>query len=102
MAYWDSVRLTYSRFSSKLMRGLPMAIVFTLPILISIVGVELFSPDWFTKISNKAMSSTWPILISLIIIIFFFAVARMHFKWEMNEQAYQELKKKSSSTESKI
>jgi hypothetical protein len=95
VTYWESVRIEQSKMSSKLVRGLPVAVLFTLPILISVVAVELFSPDWFTKISNKAIGSTWPILISLVLIIIFFSFVRMHFKWEMNDQLYGELKQKS-------
>jgi uncharacterized protein YacL len=94
IAHWETVRVEYSTLQSKMLRGLPAAILFTLPILFSIVGVQLLSPDWFTKLSQKAMSSTLPIIISIIVIIFFFSIARMHFKWEMNEQLFKEIKNK--------
>ena len=94
IAHWETVRVEYSTLRSKMIRGLPAAILFTLPILVSIVLVQWLSPDWFTKLSQKAMSSTWPIIISLIVIVFFFSIARMHFKWEMNEQLFNEIKNK--------
>ena len=94
IAHWETVRVEYSSMKSKLLRGLPAAILFTLPILFSIVAVQWLSPDWFTKLSQKAIGATWPIIISLIVIIFFFSLARMHFKWEMNEQLFKELKNK--------
>ena len=95
--HWEVVREEYSTLKSKIVRGLPMSLLFSLPILFSVVGVELLSPDWFTKLSQSAMSATWPILFSVILIIFFFSIARMHFKWEMNEQLYQELKQKKQN-----
>lgn len=72
MNHWESVREEFGTIKSKIVRGLPMSLLFSLPILFSIVGVELLSPDWFTKLSQSAMSATWPILISVILIIFFF------------------------------
>lgn len=92
--YWEAVRIQRSKFSSKFSSGLPMAVLFTLPIIFSIVLVYLFSPEWYTKISQKANGSFFAIIISLFLIIIFFSFARMHFKWEMNEQLYLELKSK--------
>jgi hypothetical protein len=89
--HWQSVREEYSTTKSKFIRGLPMAMLFSFPIIISIMLVYMFSPEWYTKISNSATGASWMILIAVLLIIFFFAFARMHFKWEMNEQLYQEL-----------
>ena len=90
--HWEEVRVEYSKLSSKLLRGLPMALLFSLPVVILIAVVYFFSPDWYSKISKTTGSSMDAILIALIFIILFFSVARMHFKWEMNEQLYNELK----------
>ena len=43
--YWESVRVEYSNWKSKIIRGLPMAIVFTLPVLFSVSAVYFFSPE---------------------------------------------------------
>ena len=75
-----------------------MAILFTLPIIFSLAAVYFFSPDWYTKISQKANGAITSIMISVLLIILFFSIARMHFKWEMNEQLYNELKSKSKNT----
>jgi hypothetical protein len=96
ITHWESVREEHTRFSSKLLRGLPMAILFTLPIVLFMAMVYFLSPDWYTKISQIAGSSSTAILLALFLIVLFFSVARMHFKWEMNEQIYEELKKKSN------
>ncbi|MFT3907802.1 MAG: hypothetical protein QM737_00120 [Ferruginibacter sp.] len=84
---------------SKLSRGLPMACLFGLPIIFSIALVYFLSPEWYTKISQAAAGSTGMILISVIIFILFFSYFRMHFKWEMNEQLYQELKSRQDRAE---
>lgn len=95
---WSKVRIEYSRFSSKLLRGLPFAFLFGLPIIFSIVIIYFLSPEWYTKISQEAMSSSVVIFIAVFIFILFFSFTRMHFKWEMNEQLYQELKNKLAET----
>jgi hypothetical protein len=98
--HWKDVREMHSSFSSKLKRGLPMAIIFSSTILVSVLLVYALSPDWFTKISQKAKGAFLPILIAIIGSIFFFAYVRMHFLWEQNEEAYQALKQKEKHLQS--
>ncbi len=94
LVYWEQHRDEHSGFISKLLRGLPMAMLFGIPILLFVVVVYLFFPEWYTKIS-MAISGTVPIIIiAVFIAIIFYAFTRMHFKWEMNEQLYMELKQK--------
>lgn len=69
-----------------------MAMLFGLPILLLLAVVYLFFPEWYTKISKTTAGTFDIILIAVFIAILFFSYFRMHFKWEMNEQAYQELK----------
>jgi len=93
---WELVREKESRFASKLGRGIPMACIFGLPLLFSVALVYFLSPEWYTKISQAAAGSSGPILLAVFIFIIFFSYFRMHFKWEMNEQLYQELKTRQS------
>jgi len=95
MEYWEAVRDRESRFLNKLTGGMPMAMIFSLPIILSLALVYFIFPEWFTKISQKAMSVSYSIIIAVFISSLFFAFFRMQFKWEMNEQLYQELKKKN-------
>lgn len=92
--YWEANRLPQSTFLSKLSRGLPMAIIFGAPIICSVIAVYFFFPDWYTKISDTTPGTFITAVIAVIIAILFFSYFRMHFKWEMNEQAYLELKYK--------
>ncbi len=94
MLYWEAHREDHSRFVSKLLRGLPMAIMFGLPIILFILSVYLWFPDWYTKISATTSGSFMTIVVAVLICIIFFSYFRMHFKWEMNEQLYLELKQK--------
>src|SRR4051812_15655689 len=92
MRHWEIVRERESRFMSKLGRGLPMAMLFGFPIILSLTAVYILSPEWYTKISQAAAGSVGTLMVAVIIIILFFSYFRMHFKWEMNEQLYTELK----------
>ncbi len=97
--YWETNRQAHSGFSSKLVRGLPMAFMFSVPILLLVVSVYLYFPEWYTKISNRLSGSFLTIVIAVMICIVFFSYFRMHFKWEMNEQLYKELLYKQKKQE---
>lgn len=90
--YWEKERATQATFLSKLLGGLPMATMFGLPIILFIMVVYLWFPDWYTKISGTSAGSFIMVVIAVLICIIFFSYFRMHFKWEMNEQLYTELK----------
>ena len=94
MEYWEKNSELHSGFTSKLLRGLPMACMFGLPILIFVLSIYLFFSDWYMKISGTSAQTFIVVVIAVFICILFYAFARMHFKWEMNEQLYLELKHK--------
>lgn len=94
MRYWEKSRDAESTWSSKIMRGLPMAFMFSFPIILSIVAVRLFLPEWYTKVSKTSSGMFMTITLAVCILAIFFAFFRMHYKWEMNEQLYQEYRVK--------
>jgi succinate dehydrogenase hydrophobic anchor subunit len=94
IAYWEKERERLNNVTVKLVSGLPMAILFCVPILLFITAVYLFFPEWYTKVSNNMSGSMVAIIVALVICVFFFSYFRMHYKWEMNEQLYRELKQK--------
>jgi uncharacterized BrkB/YihY/UPF0761 family membrane protein len=97
--YWETYRIPHSTFISKLLRGLPMAFMFGLPIILFILSVYIYFPAWYTKISNTSSGTFVTIIIAVLLAIFFFSYFRMHFKWEMNEQLYRELLYKQKKTQ---
>lgn len=97
--YWESIRERESNFARKLSGGLPMAMIFGLPIILFVVVVYLFFPDWYMKISNTTSGTFFVIIVAVIIAILFFSYFRMQFKWEMNEQLYLELKNRQLRAE---
>lgn len=98
LRYWERVRDSESTFMSKLSRGLPMAFLFGLPILLSVVVVRLLMPNYYLKMSQTSPGAFVTVIIAICIIIAFYAYFRMEYKWEMNEQLYQELKFKENKS----
>ena len=94
IVYWERVRKNQKSFASKILNGLPMGMLFSLPILLLIFTVYFFFPEWYTKISNTSPGTFATVVIAVILCIIFFSYFRMHNKWEMNEQLYCELKVK--------
>jgi hypothetical protein len=96
MQYWEQCRDKENTFISKLSRGLPMAIIFSLPILLLVIVVRIFFPDWYTKISQTTPGMFISAIIAVLGIVLFYAYFRMQYKWEMNQQLYEELKAKEA------
>lgn len=96
ITYWERERIWRSTFSNKLLSGLPMAMLFFMPIVLSIVAVYFYFPEWYTKISKTSFGMFVTVVIAVMIAIVFFSYFRMHHKWEMNEQLYKELKTKET------
>lgn len=98
MVYWQGEREKLNTVKAKLLNGLPVAVLFTLPILLLLFSVQLFFPEWQTRISKTSAGSFMAVIAALFICVLFFAYFRMHYKWEMNEQLYQELKSREGAS----
>lgn len=94
--YWETEGEKQNTVQRKLINGLPMAVLFSLPIILFIFAVYIFFPDWYTKVSNIKPGSLVMALVAVFLCILFFSYFRMHYKWEMNEQLYRELKAKEN------
>jgi membrane protein implicated in regulation of membrane protease activity len=107
---WETVREKESSVKHKLLSGLPMAMLFALPVLLFFVIVKIFFPSWFATATHRQTEVVVPGLtqdhmqlsagnmamafIAVLVVVLFFAYFRMHYKWENNEQLYRELKSK--------
>src|SRR6266446_7861081 len=85
--FWEKNRNKEKKVLHKLVLGLPLGLVFALPILLSV----LFH-NWYKNMVYISGSQITVILIAVLGIAVFFALMRMKFKWENNEQLYKELK----------
>ncbi|MCW3090998.1 MAG: hypothetical protein JWP81_2067 [Ferruginibacter sp.] len=98
LSYWERNRDIENTFTSKLTRGLPMAMLFGLPIILLVVVVRLFFPDWYMKISGTSPGMFVTAVVAMIGVVLFYSYFRMQYKWEMNEQLYKELKAKQNKS----
>ena len=98
LTYWESEREKQNTMFRKILNGLPMAALFSLPILLFIFAVYLFFPEWYTRVSNTSSGSFITIIIAVFLCMIFFSYFRMNYKREMNEQLYRELKSKEKKT----
>ncbi len=101
VATWAKNREEFSSTTSKFIRGLPFAILFTLPIVLSVMLVYFLSPDWYAKMKLQREGIFTTIFVSLVIIVLFIAYFRMHLKWEQNEEAYQRFLQKKANDAAK-
>ncbi|MDQ6755403.1 MAG: hypothetical protein M3004_00555 [Bacteroidota bacterium] len=85
--YWEANRAKQKKMFYGLAVGLPIGLVFSLPILLSVVFHQ-----WYKSMIFISASQVTVILIAVLGIAVFFALFRMKFKWEENEQLYKELK----------
>lgn len=92
--YWEQYREKESGALQKIIGGFPMAIIFSMPIILLVIVVKIFLPDWYTKISGTSPGMFITAIVAMLVIALFYSFFRMHYKWEMNEQLYKELKAK--------
>ncbi len=96
LRYWEHNRDTENTFISKVTRGFPMALLFGLPIILLVVVIRLFLPEWYMKISGTSPGMFVTAIIAMMGVVVFYSYFRMQYKWEMNEQLYKELKSKEN------
>lgn len=110
---WEAVRDKESRFRFKLLSGLPMALLFALPVLFFFIVVKIFFPSWFSTATHKSTDIVVPEMtqrfmtisngdvamafIAVLLVVLFFSYFRMHYNWENNEQLYHELKNREKN-----
>ena len=85
--HWEKNRNKEKKILYKLALGLPIGIVFAFPILLSVIF-----RSWYKNMVYISGSQLTIIIIAVLAIAVFFALAKMKFKWENNEQLYKELK----------
>ena len=85
--YWEKNRGREKQFLRQLVGGLPMGLVFALPVLVAV----LFH-GWYKNMVDISDSQIIVIIIAVLCVAFFFSIFRGRFKWEQNEQLYKELK----------
>ncbi|MEO8763363.1 MAG: hypothetical protein ABI416_03710 [Ginsengibacter sp.] len=94
LEYWEKNRDREKQFTRQLLGGLPMGLVFALPVLVAVIF-----HNWYKTMTYISGSQIIVIVIGVIGVAIFFAIFRMRFKWQNNEQLYKELKFKEHRDE---
>jgi pilus assembly protein TadC len=89
MEWWEQNRSKEKRLLSQLTIGLPLGLAFGFPILLSVMF-----RGWYKNMPYVSGSQLTIILIAVLLVVVFYAIFKMRFKWEMNEQRYRELEQK--------
>lgn len=101
LEYWAANREELNTPVSKILRGLPVAVLFVLPVIFLVIGVYIFNPDWYTKVAPKDSGSFYVVFIALFLCALFIAYFRMQFKWETNEGFFKEIMHKQEKDAAK-
>jgi len=124
MAYWEQEREARNTFANKLFSGLPVALLFGLPLIVIVFVIQYFfpqwynrasqvtqqtengqriitkefenNPEWYNKVTQFSTGTFMAIIIAVLIGVFVFSYLRMNYKWEANDQLYKELKAKQN------
>ncbi|MBS1748323.1 MAG: hypothetical protein JST63_00295 [Bacteroidetes bacterium] len=85
--YWKQNRTKELKTWRQLLIGLPLGLIFSLPILIN-----LFS-GWYTRANMVARTQSSPtvLIVAILAIACFYAIFNKKIRWDRNEQRYKEL-----------
>ena len=97
LLYWEMQRLKDKRLTNQLMFGLPIGILFSIPILINF----FMGKFWYKRADAVGISQFSPtvLVIAVLLITVFVALLNRRFRWERLEQQYLELKAKEKKIE---
>jgi hypothetical protein len=94
MEYWERSREREKRFIVQLATGLPVGLLFALPIMF----ILFTSKYWFKRadmVANSQMS-VGVLIIAVVFIASFVGVIYKRHQWEMKDQQYRQLKARES------
>lgn len=90
IGWWEANRLREKKLNKQLLIGLPVGLLFAVPVLIALFTGKL----WYQRADMQANTNSSPIvlIVAVICIAVFVAVFYKRHQWEMREQQYLELK----------
>ncbi len=90
MEYWEQNREKQKKLLTQLMLGLPLGILFVMPIIINF----LLGRFWYKRADAVGLSQFNPmvLIVASLLIAVFTALLNRRFRWEKLEQQYLELK----------
>ena len=95
LRYWEENRIKEKSIIKQFFPGLPIGLSLGAAILL------LLDSGWYERANMVAQSESSPVILFIAIagIVAFTGFFYKKFRWEMNEQAYKELKLKNTTEE---
>jgi hypothetical protein len=96
LEYWKRNRVKQKKIFRQFLLGIPVALLFVVPIAIN------FSSGWYKRarmVANTSDFNPAVLLVALLLITGFIAIFSRSFRWDRNEQRYQELEAKRLAEE---
>ena len=100
LRWWEANRLREKKLNKQLLIGLPIGLLFAVPVLIALFSGKL----WYKRADMQANTSSSPVvlIIAVICIAVFVAVFYKRHQWEMREQQYLELKAREQEEKDEV
>jgi hypothetical protein len=95
--YWEKNREKEKKIFFKFLYGSPWGLIFALPVLVAVIF-----HDWYKNMVYISPTLITLIIIAVLAIAVFYTLFSMQFKWDRNEQIYEELKFKQQKEEAAI
>jgi glycopeptide antibiotics resistance protein len=89
--YWEAVRERQSRWQQQLMAGIPMGLLFALPVLAIVFTGKL----WYKRadMAMNAMMNPYVLIVAVFVITVFVAIFYKRHQWDQKDQYYRQLKR---------
>lgn len=91
--YWEQNRLKEKKLIRQLLIGLPIGLVFAVPIIINLSAGWYKRADMWSR-AHISNSGTAIIVIAVLLIAVFVAIFYRRHKWDIYEQQYHEIQAK--------
>jgi hypothetical protein len=97
LAYWEANREKEKRLSVQLMAGLPLGIIFSVPILLNFLAGRF----WYKRADSVGVSqfNPWVLVIAILLIAVFIGVFSKKHKWDQREQRYLEIRRRAEKNQ---
>lgn len=90
--YWEANRDHQGKWTTQLLSGIPLGLVFALPVFIIV-----FTGRYWYKRADMELNTKlnpWVLIVAVFLIALFFAFFYKKYQWEKKEQQYLEFKSK--------
>ncbi|MBO9566314.1 MAG: hypothetical protein J7621_26305 [Niastella sp.] len=88
--YWEAVRERQSRWQQQLLAGIPVGLLFALPVLLIVFTSKL----WYKRadMAMNGMMSPFVLIVAVFVITVFVAIFYKRHQWDQKDQYYRQLK----------